>query len=419
MTDAGSDDTPSALVEHFFRHECGRLTATLTRRFGAARLEAIEDAIQHALERALGTWSRRGVPEAPAAWLTRVATNRLLDQLRAQQRSPSDEFTDTLAAPGPAAGQDAGEDTLVMLFACADPRLAPRARLVLCLKLLCGFSTEEIATRLFITPANVQKTLERGRQRLKLCWQDVGHVPRSTDRLEQRLPTVQQVLYLQFNEGYSLGPGNLGLRAELCSEAIRLTSVLVQHPLGDRPTNWALLALMHLHSVRLPARLDDEGQFVPLQEQDRSRWDRHQLSLGMHCLQLAGRGEEFSRYHGEAAIQWEHAMASDFASTRWHEIESLYATLNAAYPSPLYTLNRAIALAEASGPAAALDTLHQAELPAWFKQHHLYHGALGELHRRLGDWTEARHHLQNALAAAPSEAERKLFERRLKACSEG
>jgi len=413
----------SGLVEHFFRHESGRLTATLLRKFGAHRLDDIEDAIQFALERALGVWPRRGVPDAPAAWLTQVAKNRLIDRLRLEQREAPldvDDDDDAAAADGgvlaPAASHD---DLLTLLFACADDRLAPRARLVLCLKLVCGFSTEEIAVRLFMTSANVQKTLERGRQRLQ---DNYARVARSSSTSQTsaaqraQLSTVQHVLYLVFNEGYSLGEGDIGLRVELCDEAIRLTGLLAQNTIGDVSSTWALLALMHFHAMRLPARLDADGRFIPLDEQDRQLWDQHHRRLAFTCIAESSRDDHFSRFHGEAAIQVEHAMASSTSTTRWTEIVPLYEALERMAPSPLYTLNRAIAQAEATHPQDGLDILTSTTFPGWFRDHHLLQATLGDLHRRQGAFDDAITHFEQALQTAPSTAEQAFLRRRIAEC---
>ncbi|TPV93738.1 MAG: sigma-70 family RNA polymerase sigma factor [Myxococcales bacterium FL481] len=414
MSAGEQSDSASTLVEHYFRHEYGRLVSTLTRRFGAARLEAIEDAVQSAFERALTAWPRQGRPDRPGAWLTRVAVNRLVDRLRKARHADRLEANDLdePATPG------ATEDMLVMLFACADERLAPRARLILCLKLLCGFSTREIAARLFMTSANVQKTLERGRHRLQLTWHKLPPPATATadPHDDPRLATVLQVLYLLFTEGASPAD-TIGLRPELCDEAIRLARILVDHPRGDRPATWALLALMHLHSARLPTQIDREGRLVPLPEQDRTRWDRRQIAAGFECLHRATRSASYSRYHGEAAIQVEHIIAPSFAETRWHEIVALYEALEVLQPSPVYALNRIVALAEAESPELALERLGELALPSWFRNHYVYFGALGELHRRTSHPERAPAYLRKAEENAPSRAERLLFRRRLEACA--
>ncbi|MBX2811082.1 MAG: sigma-70 family RNA polymerase sigma factor [Myxococcales bacterium] len=413
MSTGPIDYPTNGLVEHFFRHEAGRITATLVRRFGVHRLDDIEDSVQYAFERALGRWPRRGVPDVPAAWLRQVARNRLIDRTRQLRSEALLDLGEESRRDGEVRSSE-GEDLLTLLFACANNRLMPRARLILCLKLVCGFSIKEISLRLFMSSANIQKTLERGRQRLRESYLNVVSAGSYPERVRAKLDTVQHVLYLIFNEGYSLGAGETGLRVELCDEAIRLTGLLVQHEVGNLSSTWALLALMHFHAMRLPTRLDADGRFVPLASQDRSQWDPHHRQLAFTCMQEAVRDQEFSRFHGEAAIQVEHALAPSMEDTRWVEIVALYATLERMTSSPMYTLNRAIAQAEATGPQDGLDLLDQALLPKWFRDHHLFQAAVGELYRRLGHNDQAAQYLEQAMMTVPSIAERQYFEAQLK-----
>jgi RNA polymerase sigma-70 factor (ECF subfamily) len=408
------------LVEHFFRHEAGRLMATLTRRFGAARLELVEDAVQSALERALTAWTRSGIPDNPSAWLTRVASNCVLDALRSREGSLAAEEKDTrpaeqlsvppeVPAPGP-------RDELRLLFACADESLPERARLVLCMKLVSGFSTREIAARLFTSEANVQKLLERGRSQLRESFRELGssELPDlPAQAVESRLPLVQHVIYLQFNEGYSSQREDEPVRAELCEDALRLAQLLLEHPETAAPTTWALLALMHFHLARIASRVDASGNLLLLSEQDRTTWDRAHLSAGTHCLLRSAAGPHFSRYHGEAAILAEHCLAPRYEDTRWAEIVDLYDLLGRLQPSPLYRLNRAIALLEWKGAAAALAALRAEAPPSWLAGYYLWLATLGEVERRAGLFEDAEQHLTSAIAATPTNAERQVFERRL------
>lgn len=411
---------PARLVDHFFRHESGRLTATLTRRFGTSRLQSIEESVQSALVRALEVWGRRGIPDNPSAWLTRVAHNALLDQLRRGRAEDrwSGDLQPTTTEPMPAPEFDAGidDDELRMLFICCDERLPQRTQLVLALKLLCGFGTREIAQRLFLTEANVFKTLARGRQSLAELWRtkEGGELPTpSASQLHDRLPAVERVVYLLFNEGYSSMHEQQVIRRELCEEALRLGELLVSHPAGDAPSSWALLSLMHFHAARLDARVDENGELLLLEQQDRKRWDRRQLSRGMTCLQRASRGETPSRYHVLAAVLAEHCLAPSYEETRWSEIVSLYEILEQLEPSPLHTLNRAIALAEWQGPAAALQLLDAQSPPGWLASYYLWDATVGELARRCGHFERAERVLQRAIEKTLTEAERRVFARRL------
>jgi RNA polymerase sigma-70 factor (ECF subfamily) len=409
------------LVEHAFRHEYGRLVAQLSRTFGFHRTELIEDAVQSALMAALGTWARRGPPDRPAAWLCRVARNNVLDELRrADGRHESLGRIELSEVPGltvdPCDGhsdQEIADDMLRMLFVCADEAIPVASQVVLALKVLCGFSTREIALRLFTSEENVQQRLGRGRARLR---QLEPRLDPPLHALRDRLDAVHRILYLLFNEGYSSTVPDRLIRRELCDEAMRLGHVLAEHPICASAEGDALLALMYFHAARFDARLDGHGGLLLLEEQERSKWDRRLVQQGMAWLARSGRGDVFSRYHAEASVAFEHCRAPSYAETNWGEIVDQYATLERLAPSPLHALNRAIALAEWKGPAAGLSVLHALKPPAWLTGYYLWDAALGELERRAGHLDAARYHLQRAVDAAPHPAEKALLRRRLAAC---
>jgi RNA polymerase sigma-70 factor (ECF subfamily) len=418
---------PPVLPEHYFRHEFGRLVSVLSRRYGSHRIELCEDAAQAALLRAVQLWSS-AQPDDRGAWLYRVANNHLLDALRRDRRNePYPAELEPAAESSPAdevyLESEVKDDVLRLLFVCADPALPAESQLVLALKTLCGFSTQEIALRLFQNEEAVHKRLQRARAKLREVHRDNGQPPElATPRLEQladRLPGVLHALYLLFNEGYSSGQPDQPIRRELCEEAIRLALLLITHPVGSAPESDALLALMYLHAARFDARLDVAGGLLTLEEQDRARWDQQLIQLGVHYLQRAARGERFSRYHAEASIAAEHCLAPSYAQTRWDEITRAYELLDRISPSPLNTLNRAIALAEWQGAGAGLALLTGLERPSWLSGYYLWDATLGELQRRNGDLARATTHLSRALELAPTHAEKALLERRLKACREG
>jgi RNA polymerase sigma-70 factor (ECF subfamily) len=408
-------------LDDCFRREYGKLVAVLVRGFGTHHIELIEDAVQEAMVAALAGWGRGGMPSRPVAWLQQVARNRLIDELRKQH--PSDPLPPGLDDPGP--GPDAAladrrrlpDDLLRMLFLCADEQLPVESQLVLALKVVCGFSTEEIGRRLFTSEANVYKRLQRGRDLLRARGAP-GELPRSAV-LQGRASAVRQMIYLLFNEGYSSACADQLVRRELCDEAIYLGSVLAAHPVGDHPETWALLALMAFHFARLDARTDGAGGLLLLEEQDRSLWDRELIALGFRWLGRAATGDVFSRYHAEAAIAAEHCLAPTFAETRWQEVIDLYEILERHELSPLHTLNRAIAVAQLHGPAVALAILHAIKPPGWLLGYYLWDAVLGELERRAGNLDRARQHLRRALEAAPTHAEQALLKRRLQACDAG
>ena len=405
-------------LDDCFRREHGKLVVTLVRSFGTHHLEAIEDAVQEAMAAALGSWGRGGMPSRPLAWLQQVARNRLIDELRKRRQHDGDlgDLESEAAAPdeGLTIGGQLPDDLLRMLFLCADEALPVESQLVLALKILCGFSVEEIARRLFTTEGNIYKRLQRGRELLSALGPP-SETP-SLTVLQGRAPAVRHMIYLLFNEGYLSGRTDGTIRRELCQEAIYLGTVLGNHPAGDHPETWALLALMSFHAARLDARDDGAGGLLLLEEQDRSRWDRRLIEHGFACLSRAAAGTTFSRYHAEAGIAAEHCLAPTFAETRWQEIIDLYELLERQEPSPLHILNRAIAVAHLHGPAPALAILHALKPPGWLLGYYLWDAVLGELERRAGNRERARRHLTRALEAAPTDAEKSLLRRRLSAC---
>lgn len=406
------------LVDHFFRHEYGRLVAMLMRIVGVRHVEAAEDAVQSSLMAALTAWTAKGLPDDPGAWLYRVAYNHLVGDLRRKSgrlRILEREAGDLSGDGGPPApSYFAGEvtdDLLRMLFICCDDVIPAESRLVLALKTLCGFSTAEIALRLFTTEANVHKRLARARDKLRETPPELQTPPLET--LRSRLTSVYAVLYLLFNEGYLSAHAEQTIRRELCDEAIRLATLLAEHPVGAIPETFALVALMHLHAARLEARMDGMGCLLLLEEQDRSLWDRDRMRLGAQWLERAASGDTFSRYHAEAGIAAEHCFAASFAETRWDEIADLYSMLERIAPSPLNMLNRAVAVAEWQGPEAGLALLQNLVPPTWLEGSYLWDAVLGDLHRRAGHLELARGHRERALASAPTQAVRDVLRRRL------
>jgi predicted RNA polymerase sigma factor len=227
------------------------------------------------------------------------------------------------------------------------------------------------------------------------------------------LPTVHAVLYLLFNEGYLSAHAEQAIRRELCDEAIRLATVLAEHPVGAVPETFALLALMHLHAGRLDTRCDGMGALVLLEDQDRALWDRERMRLGAEWLARSASGDVFTRFHAEAGIAAEHCLAPSFGETRWREISDLYAMLERIDPSPLHSMNRAVAVAEWQGPKAGLALLEALAPPAWLAGSYLWDAVLADLHRRAGNREIAQRHTARALASAPTEAVRDLLRRRL------
>jgi len=257
----------------------------------------------------------------------------------------------------------------------------------------------------------VYKRLGRARHRLREVPVDIQTPP--LDTLRSRLPSVHAVLYLLFNEGYLSAHAEQAIRRELCDEAIRLATLLAEHPVGAVSETFALLALMHLHAARLAARRDGMGGLLLLEEQDRSLWDRERMRIGVEWLARSASGEVFTRFHAEAGIAAEHCFAPSFERTRWREVSDLYAMLERIDPSPLHNMNRAVAVAEWQGPEAGLAVLRRLAPPAWLAGSYLWDAVLGDLHRRAGNLEMAERHKERALASAPTKAVRDLLRRRL------
>jgi RNA polymerase sigma-70 factor (ECF subfamily) len=384
-------------------------------------LELVEDAVQDALMSALTSWMEHEVPDDPSAWLYRVAWNGLIQDLRLSSRRQRllDRAGEGLRDEGNQVNafspDEVRSDMLRMLFVCCDEAIPWESRLVLALKTLCGFSTAEIALRLFTSEANVHKRLGRARDRLRRSPPDIEGLP--LQALGARLPSVHSVIYLIFNEGYLSANVERAIRRELCEEAVELATLLVEHPVGAVPESFALLALLHLQMARLGSRIDDTGGLLLLEEQDRSLWDRDRIRVGVEWLQRSADGEVFSRLHAEAGIAAEHCLAPTFHETRWDEIARLYAMLERIAPSPLHTVNRAVAVAEYEGPQAGLAVLNALAPPAWLSDSYHWNAVMSDLHLRIGNIEIARRHRGRALESAPSPAVRELLRRRLRSAA--
>jgi RNA polymerase sigma factor (sigma-70 family) len=401
-----SPDQPAQLVEHFFRHEKGRLHGALIRLLGVHNLTLAEDVAQEAMLRALRSWSMGGVPANPSAWITQVAMNLARDALRHRKMASGKEAAiithhEQMTVTPAVAREGTGEirdDALRLMFVCAHPAIAPDAQVILALKILCGFSTGEIARAFLATEAAIEKQLTRTKQRI--AESGIGfELPEGQD-LAPRLDGVLAVIYLLFNEGYKASSGDRLLREELCQEAIRLAGLLIAHPAGRSPRSHALLALMLLTTSRFPARLDDQGGLLRLDDQDRTKWDQHLIAQGLSHLGQAAQGNDLSEYHLQAGIAALHCLAPDYASTDWEKILLHYDELLRLKPSPVVALNRAVAVAHLHGPQAGLDAIAAIAQRDKLDQHYLLHAVTGELHWRLKNHQAAAWCFRRALSLA-------------------
>jgi RNA polymerase sigma-70 factor (ECF subfamily) len=409
------------VADHLFRHEGAKAVATLTAHLGTHRLQLAEDVVQEALLRALQTWSYRGVPDNPAAWLTQVAKNLALNALQREHRwnekqeGIAAEHARWLAAPPEdMTNETFADDTLRMMFICFHPELAVESQTALALRTLCGFSPAEIAAASLTSESAVAKRLVRARKRIRDLALPFA-MPEVTE-LASRLDGVLHTLYLLFNEGYKASVGDHLVREELCSEAIRLVTLVTQHPATQEARVHALLALMLLNAARLDARTDDAGNLLRLHEQNRTEWNQAMIQRGVLCLRHASQGGALSVYHIEASIAATHCMAANASATDWPRILHLYDQLLAFTGSPVTAMNRAVAVARVRGPQAGLDALDNIRQRSVLEGNHLYHAMRGTFTAELGQTAAAVTHFRQAAKLAMLPVERDFISRRIKEC---
>ncbi len=408
---------PTQVTEHFFRQEGARLVATLTAHLGTHQLQLAEDVVQESLVRALQTWPYRGVPDNPAAWLTRTAKNLALDHLRRQQRwntkqgSIAAEHERWLSTSVDETYDTFADDTLRLMFVCFHPQLSVEAQTALALRTLCGLGPGEIAAAFLTSESAIAKRLVRARQLIRelalpFAVPEPAHLP-------ERLDGVLGTLYLLFNEGYKASTGDRLVREDLCHEAIRLVTLLTEHPATQVPRAFALLALMFFNGARLLARTDDAGNLLRLHEQNRSAWDQSMIHRGIQCLGHAAQGDTISEYHLEAGIAACHSTASDEASTNWPRILALYDQLLNLKASPVAAMNRAVAVARVNGPKAGMEALDAIKDRSRLESYHLFHVIRGSFAAELGNPLAALTHFRQAGNLATLPAERDFIARRI------
>jgi RNA polymerase sigma-70 factor (ECF subfamily) len=413
----------SGVVEHLFRHEAGKMVATLTRIFGIEHLSLAEDVVQEALARALQTWPFYGVPKNPSAWIMRASRNLALDVVRRRKvfQNKQAEIIRLMdrqsTAPDEAifSEDEISDDRLRLMFVCCHPAIPADAQAALALKTLGGFGVREISRAFLTSDAAIAKRLTRAKQKIREA-QIPFEIP-AGEELAPRLESVLQSLYLLFNEGYKASTGDNLVREELCDEAIRLAELLVQHRAGNQPKTHALLALMLLNAARFPTRLDSEGNLLRLKEQDRTRWDQTMIARGMSRFAQSAAGDELSEYHLQAGIAACHCAAKDYESTDWRQILSLYDRLTEFDQSPVVALNRAVAFAKIHGPQAGIAAVAAIRSSQKLKSYHLLYAVLGEFESQLDHKQTAAEHFRRSFELAETKSERAFLLKRLQSCS--
>lgn len=408
-TIAEPGDLPE-LVDHLFRHESGRLSASLVAVFGPSKLDLIEDVVQEALVEALRHWRFNGIPENPTAWLTQVARRRALDALRrdATLRRHEPKLRAWAQRNAYARAHDELDEQLRLMLLCCHPELPREQRVALTLKLAAGLGTAEIARAFLITESAAAQRIVRAKRTIRES--GISMDMPEADELGPRLHSVLETVYLLFNEGYSAGEGDEVIQRDKLEEACRLGAMLVADARTASPSAHALLALMLFHASRLDTRSDADGALLLLEDQDRSQWDRDLIARGFHHLQHSASGDELTAYHLEAGIAAVHARSARFDATNWDEIVSLYDMLREIKAGPVVGLNRAVAIAMARGVDAGLVELDSIGQMDRYPHHAIVRG---ELLRRAGRMEEAREQLKRALNLPCSKPQRALVERLL------
>jgi RNA polymerase sigma-70 factor (ECF subfamily) len=404
-----------SVVDRTFRQESGQAVATLIRVL--RDFDAAEEAVQEAFVAALERWPRDGVPDNPGAWITQVARNKAIDRVR-RERSLRDkaavlERLEALRPPNPgpaeqvAARGEIDDDRLRLIFTACHPALAPEARVALTLRTLGGLSTAEIARAFLVAEPTMAQRLVRAKA--KIAKAGIPYRVPDAEQMPERLPGVLATLYLIFNEGYLASSADGLVREELCAEAIRLGRVMLAM-LPDEPELRGLLALMLLNDSRRPARVDANGEAVPLERQDRSLWNREEIAAGLELSAAAAAAGPVGPYTVQARIAAAHASAARPEDTDWARIVRLYEWLALLSPSPVVELNRAAAVAMSEGPERGLELIETIE---GLDAYQPLHAARADLLRRLGRGPEAATAYARALELSANPVERRYIEGRI------
>jgi RNA polymerase sigma-70 factor (ECF subfamily) len=406
--------TQNELIPHLFRTEFSKICSVLSKYFGVGHIEIAEDIASETFLAALESWTYKGIPENPVAWLYAVAKNKAVNQVTraniyAENVLPQlkNDVGNTMPQEIDLSEKNISDSQLQMLFAVCHPVLPPEAQIGLALRILCGFGIDEIANAFLTNKETINKRLFRAREKLRT--EKIAIEFPDPSEIQQRLDAVLRTLYLLFSEGYYSESNDSVVREELCQEAMRLTSLLLENELTNQPAVNALLALMCFQASRFPARKNDNGELVLYHDQDESLWDRELIARGAFYMHEASKGDAVSKYHLEAAIAWWHTNKED-SHEKWEGILQLYNQLLQIEYSPIAALNRTFALSKANGKMEAIAEAEKLKL----NSNPYYHSLLGELYGDV-DPAKAKEHLERALSLAKTQGDKHVISEKLKA----
>ena len=369
-------------INHLFRNEYTKLISYLTSKFGVSKIDIIEDAVQDALLKAMQLWSFKEIPPNPSKWLYRVSYNTIIDTLRRQSKTLlfNPEIMNDYLEEDYDFDNSIEDKQLQMIFACCHPLINENDKIILSLKLLCGFSNNEIARVLFKNPEAIKKGLSRAKKTFKTNVEKLSFP--SESELSSRLETVLKIIYLLFTNGYTAYNGSDLLKKDVCEDAIRLAGLLYVNQYCNTPNLQALIALMSYNLSRFEARTSKDGYLIAMKNQDRNLWDKDLIQLGNKFIVLSNKEPSYSTYHLEAAIAREYATSTTYDSINWKSILAIYDVLESRTQNSTLSLNRLVVLAKVKGTKIALKELNLLEDKTLLNNHH-YYSVKGEFEKEL------------------------------------